>query len=158
LIQLATQFYATLCYLSTYHDHSPAVSPANAPTTIPQLAKIPKNPPQATPASSSDTDPQPAAPRPDSPTTFALRQRELARDLIIKEQQIEYLIGVLPGIGSSETEQENRIRQLEDELRRAEVERLRKRRELRRLGERVDNVLGAVARGSGVGIAERPWS
>ncbi len=65
---------------------------------------------------------------------------------------------MLPGIGSSETEQEDRIRNLAEELRQAEAERLKKRRELRKLGERVENVLGAVARGSGIGMSERPCS
>jgi len=86
-------------------------------------------------------------PAPDSPRTFAYRQRELARDLIIKEQQIEYLISVLPGIGSSEAEQEARIRELEKELRAAEEERERKARELRKLGRKLERVLGAVERG-----------
>lgn len=90
----------------------------------------------------------PLAPlRPDSPRTFAYRQRELARDLIIKEQQIEYLIGRLPGIGASEAEQEARIRELEGELRRVEMEKERKVRELRKLGRRLEGVLGAVERG-----------
>lgn len=92
------------------------------------------------------TDPS-APPRPDSPRTFAYRQRELARDLIIKEQQIEYLIGRLPGIGASEAEQEARIRELEGELRRVEIEKERKGRDLRKLGRRLEGVLGAVERG-----------
>ncbi|EFQ99314.1 RNA polymerase II transcription subunit 21 mediator [Nannizzia gypsea CBS 118893] len=176
LDQLATQFYATLCYLTTYHDHSPAIPPSNVPTAIPQLKKIPKNAPPNAPAA------QPASgqaqgqdqkgqtpqqqqqqggdaaggaqeqnrdlpPRPDSPNTFAQRQRELARDLIIKEQQIEYLISVLPGIGSSEAEQEARIRQLADELREAEKIRKRKRKQMKKLAEKVDGLLEAVSRG-----------
>lgn len=86
-------------------------------------------------------------PRPDSPRTFAARQRELARDLVIKEQQIEYLISVLPGIGSSEAEQEKRIRELERELRGVEEERQRRVKELRVLRKRVEGVLGAVDNG-----------
>ncbi|KAL1956905.1 hypothetical protein VTO42DRAFT_6652 [Malbranchea cinnamomea] len=179
LDQLATQFYATLCYLTTYHDHSPAIPPPNVPTATPQLKKIPKNAPtkQAAPsgnvsapaggddksgaaqaqASAEQRQQQqqpeanpPGPPRPDSPNTFRSRQRELARDLIIKEQQIEYLISVLPGIGSSEKEQEGKIRQLAAELRVAEEERRAKRREMRKLGERVDELLEAVSRGIGV--------
>lgn len=83
-------------------------------------------------------------PAPDSPRTFASRQRELARDLVIKEQQIEYLISVLPGIDSSEAEQEKRIKELEKELRGAEEEREQRVRELRKLRKKLDNVLGAV--------------
>ncbi|EZF32351.1 hypothetical protein H109_04230 [Trichophyton interdigitale MR816] len=177
LDQLATQFYATLCYLTTYHDHSPAIPPPNVPTAIPQLKKIPKNAPPNTPAAQpasgqaqgqdqKEQTPQQQQqqqqqqqggeaqeqnkdlpPRPDSPNTFAQRQRELARDLIIKEQQIEYLISVLPGIGSSEAEQEARIRQLADELREAERIRRRKRKQMKKLAERVDGLLEAVSRG-----------
>lgn len=88
-----------------------------------------------------------ALPRPDSPRTFAARQRELARDLIIKEQQIEYLISVLPGIGASEKEQETRIRELEAQLREVEKERTAKATELKQLRTRLENVLGAVSTG-----------
>ena len=86
-------------------------------------------------------------PRPDSPRTFAARQRELARDLIIKEQQIEYLISVLPGIGASEAEQEARIRELETQLREVEKERVAKAEELKQLRGRLEDVLGAVSVG-----------
>ncbi|EEH36295.1 hypothetical protein PAAG_00618 [Paracoccidioides lutzii Pb01] len=173
LDQLATQFYATLCYLTTYHDHSAAIRPSNIPTAIPQLKKIPKNPPPSISAATATTtttggtastpQPQqqpntpvaeqappaqqqqsPTEPTPDTAEVFAQRQRELARDLIIKEQQIEYLISVLPGVGSSEAEQEERIRRLAEELRVVEAERRVKRREMRRLGEMVDELLGAV--------------
>ncbi|KAL4961145.1 med21 domain-containing protein [Aspergillus stella-maris] len=180
LDQLATQFYATIGYLTTYHDNSPAIPPPN-PDSAPALAKIQKNsstppiPASAAailnntsqgspsagggggvtpgPATAGGADGAEAAgeeglpPRPDSPRTFAARQRELARDLVIKEQQIEYLISVLPGIGSSEAEQEKRIRELEVELRGVEEERERKVRELRVLRKRVEGVLGGVSNG-----------
>jgi mediator of RNA polymerase II transcription subunit 21 len=84
---------------------------------------------------------------PDSPRTFAARQRELARDLIIKEQQIEYLITRLPGIDSSEAEQETRIKELEKELRGVEGEREHKAKELRTLVNRLEDVMGAVRGG-----------
>ncbi|KAL4941257.1 mediator complex, subunit Med21 [Aspergillus oleicola] len=189
LDQLATQFYATIGYLTTYHDNSPALPPSN-PTSAPALAKIQKNssnPPipasaaailnntsQGSPSGAGTAGgggggvtPGPVLntaggagggeteaageeglpPRPDSPRTFAARQRELARDLVIKEQQIEYLISVLPGIGSSEAEQEKRIRELEGELRGVEEERERRVRELRVLRKRVEGVLGGVQNG-----------
>ncbi|PYH49240.1 med21 domain-containing protein [Aspergillus saccharolyticus JOP 1030-1] len=188
LDQLATQFYATLGYLTTYHDNSPAIIPAttqnNAPAA-PALAKIPKNSsappvPASAPLAAQQAnqtqnqnetstlqqqqqqggsgvagaggsaegqqaaaDPN-APPAPDSPRTFAARQRELARDLVIKEQQIEYLISVLPGIGSSEADQEARIRELEGELRRWEGEREERIRELKQLRGRLEGVLGAM--------------
>ncbi|KAL2851981.1 mediator complex, subunit Med21 [Aspergillus pseudoustus] len=176
LDQLATQFYATIGYLTTYHDNSPATLP-ETPGAAPALAKIQKNstnPPipasaaailansQGSPSGAgagAATTPGPTMatapgvedpslpPRPDSPRTFAARQRELARDLVIKEQQIEYLVSVLPGIGSSEAEQEGRIRTLEKELRAAEEERAKRVQELRVLRRRVEGVLGAVEGG-----------
>ena len=60
---------------------------------------------------------------PDDPQVFQANLRELARDLVIKEQQIEYLIKVLPGIGNSAKEQNERIKQLEQELSDVEEER-----------------------------------
>ncbi|KAJ5399637.1 hypothetical protein N7465_010126 [Penicillium sp. CMV-2018d] len=179
LDQLATQFYATLGYLTTYHDNAPTTPPPNVPNAAPALAKITKNsssppvpaaiankvggaaavagnaspphaPPQqpgAAPGTAVEGEDPNLPPAPDSPSTFASRQRELARDLIIKEQQIEYLISVLPGIGASEAEQETRIRELETELRGVEKERAAKVRELKKLRTRLEDVLGAVAVG-----------
>ncbi|CAI7669696.1 unnamed protein product [Penicillium manginii] len=170
LDQLATQFYATLGYLSTYHDNSPAIPP-NVPNAAPALSKMTKNttsppipasvagagasgpaasppppPPQQPGAGAGLQDPD-QPPEPDSARTFASRQRELARDLIIKEQQIEYLISVLPGIGTSEAEQEAKIRELEVQLRDVEGKREAKALELRKLRGKLENVLGAVAVG-----------
>ncbi|KAJ5550511.1 hypothetical protein N7535_001547 [Penicillium sp. DV-2018c] len=187
LDQLATQFYATLGYLTTYHDNAPTIPP-DVPNAAPALAKMPKNttappvpaalanrvggaaaaaaaagnaspahaPPQqpgAAPVAAATTtaaaeggDPN-LPPAPDSPRTFASRQRELARDLIIKEQQIEYLISVLPGVRASESEQEARIRELEKELRDVEIRRTAKVRELKKLRGRLESVIGAVAVG-----------
>lgn len=177
--QLATQFYATLGYLSTYHDNSPATPPPGIPNVAPALAKMSKNntsPPvpasiaasagagaaaagaaqSPVPPPTQQPDAEPGAvegedpnllPQPDSPRTFAARQRELARDLIIKEQQIEYLISVLPGIGASEAEQEARIRELETQLREVEKERVAKAEELKQLRGRLENVLDAVSVG-----------
>jgi mediator of RNA polymerase II transcription subunit 21 len=54
---------------------------------------------------------------------FKAGQRELAQDLILKEQQIEFLISKLPGLDHSERDQEQRIRTLEEELKAAEEKR-----------------------------------
>ncbi len=55
--------------------------------------------------------------------TFKAGQKELAEDLILKEQQIEFLISILPGLDHSERDQEQRIRELEEELKAAEEKR-----------------------------------
>ena len=49
---------------------------------------------------------------------------ELSRDLIFKEQQIEVLISSLPGLDNSEQDQERYIKELEEDLKAAEVQRL----------------------------------
>lgn len=43
-------------------------------------------------------------------------QRELAKDLIVREQQIELLISSLPGLENTTEEQQERMRKLEQEL------------------------------------------
>ena len=67
--------------------------------------------------------------------------------MVIKEQQIEYLISVLPGLDSSEVQQEAKIRELEGELRSVERAREDKVVELRSERERLERVLGGIQRG-----------
>lgn len=62
--------------------------------------------------------------------------------------QIEYLIGVLPGVETSAQEQEERIRELEGE-RGVEDERGRAIAELEGWRERVEGVIGGVHWGRG---------
>lgn len=62
--------------------------------------------------------------------------------------QIEYLIGVLPGVETSAQEQEARIRELEG-FKDVEGERGRAVRELEAWRERVEEVIGGVVRGTG---------
>lgn len=54
---------------------------------------------------------------------------------------------MLPGIGTSEAEQEARIRELEVQLRHAETEREGRVKELAALRSRLESVLGAVSVG-----------
>ena len=103
-----------------------------------------------------DTDPSnPRALHPDAPATFAAAQRELAQDLILKGAQIEYLVSVLPGIGTREEEQEARIRELEVELREMEERRREKRREMKELVARLEDVVMGVADSNGVAVNTR---
>lgn len=88
--------------------------------------------------------------RPDTPSEFAAAQRELAADLVAKERQIEYLIQNLPGVRSSEAEQETRLAALAEELRRAQAERKTKKAETRTWVTRLETVvLEGVAQGKG---------
>ena len=59
----------------------------------------------------------------DSPSTFLAAQHKLAHDLILKTKQIEYIISVLPGVENSREKQEERIRNLERELKKVLRER-----------------------------------
>lgn len=77
---------------------------------------------------------------------FLAGQRELARDLIIKEQQIEYLVSQLPGLENSEKDQEQRIRQLEKELKEAEEERKAAVKEKEVVLGKLENVIRSVKR------------
>ena len=69
----------------------------------------------------------------------------------MKEQQIEYLIKALPGIGTSELEQDEKIRRLAAELREVQGKKKQKRREMRRLRTEVEDVIVTVASRSGNG-------
>jgi mediator of RNA polymerase II transcription subunit 21 len=77
---------------------------------------------------------------------FAAGQKELAQDLIVKEQQIEALISMLPGLENSEKDQEDTIRQLEEELKAAEARRKEAVKEKEMVLARLDRVITSVKR------------
>ncbi|PSK40091.1 Mediator of RNA polymerase II transcription subunit 21 [Elsinoe australis] len=113
LDDLATQMFASLRYINAHHS----------------FASIPGQPDQAPTTQKNEDGTQPIGQDPandivpDEPAVFQASLRELARDLVLKEQQIEYLIKVLPGIGNSAQEQNDRIEKLDKELREVEVQR-----------------------------------
>ncbi len=119
-----------------------------------QTTSQPQNQPQPQPANQQppNTPPQPSspsAPLPDPPAIFSAALQELARDLIIKEQQIEALADALPGAGISEAAQLARVAELETKLREAARERSKAVVERDRLLARLDAVVGRVGRGWG---------
>lgn len=112
LDDLATQMFASLRYINTHHS----------------FASIQGQPDQHTNQKNEDgiapvVQDNQMETQPDDPQVFQANLRELARDLVVKEQQIEYLIKVLPGIGNSARDQNDRIKQLEQELKDVEKER-----------------------------------
>jgi mediator of RNA polymerase II transcription subunit 21 len=78
--------------------------------------------------------------------TFKAGQRELAQDLILREQQIEYLISILPGLDHSEEDQEQRIQKLEEELKAVEAKRKVAVKEKEILLAKLDEVIRNVKR------------
>jgi mediator of RNA polymerase II transcription subunit 21 len=70
----------------------------------------------------------------------------LAQDLILKEQQIEYLVSQLPGLDHSERDQEQRILQLEAELKAAEEKRKIAVREKEVILEKLEAVIRGIKR------------
>lgn len=81
-------------------------------TPPPRTCKI--SPPQTLTSNAVD---------PHAPEVFKAAQIELAQDLITKEQEIEALISMLPGLDNSEEDQERNIKELEEELKVAEAQR-----------------------------------
>jgi mediator of RNA polymerase II transcription subunit 21 len=77
---------------------------------------------------------------------FQAGQLELAQDLITKEQQIEYLISILPGLDNSEKDQEQSIKDLEEELKVAEAQRLEALKEKDEVLAKLDQVLRSIRR------------
>ncbi|KAK6606249.1 RNA polymerase II transcription mediator [Botrytis cinerea] len=77
---------------------------------------------------------------------FKEGQLELARDLIIKEQQIEVLISALPGLEDSETKQHQTILRLEQELKEEDERRKEALKEKEAVLARLEGVIRSVKR------------
>lgn len=135
--QLLTQMFASIRYIDTHHpyaqiegqsDQSPATTAITQPQPLTQTT-LPIHP-SSNAISSDPAQPPPPPPaqteaeiRFTSRAAFRPTLQELAQDLVLKEQQIEYLIDTLPGIGTSQLSQEARIRELEQELKEVSEER-----------------------------------
>lgn len=99
----------------------------------------------------SSTNPSPPTqepPQPEkiSPEQFNEDMKEFARDIVIKQQQVEALIANLPGLNVSEEQQIERMKQLEKELEGLEDERLQAVKEKEVLLKKVEEKIMGVSR------------
>ncbi|UNI21778.1 RNA polymerase II mediator complex subunit [Purpureocillium takamizusanense] len=124
--QLAQQFVATLHFTHSRHDLE-TLSPGD------KVRDLKQEPQQR------EVDPLPA-------DEFQAGLRELSRDLILKEQQIEYLISSLPGLDNSEKDQEKNIKDLEEDLKAAEAQRQEALKERDEILAQLDDVIRSVRR------------
>ncbi|KAH6659752.1 RNA polymerase II transcription mediator [Truncatella angustata] len=124
--QLAQQFVASIHYVNRHHNLE-TLGPLD------QVREVNKEPHEM------EVDPHPAE-------VFKASQVELAQDLITKEQQIEYLISILPGLDNSEQDQERNIKELEEELKTAEAQRLEAIGERKQIMSKLDEVIRSIRR------------
>ncbi|EXV05028.1 subunit 21 of Mediator complex domain protein [Metarhizium robertsii] len=124
--QLAQQFVACLHFVQRRHDLE-TLGPND------KVRDIKQEPHQR------EVDPLPA-------DEFAAGLKELSRDLIIKEQQIEVLISNLPGLDNSERDQERNIKDLEEDLKAAEAQRQDALKERDQILAELDSVIRSVRR------------
>lgn len=80
------------------------------------------------------------------PQEFRSGLVELSRDLIVKEQQIEVLISSLPGLDNSEQDQERHIKDLEEDLKTAEAQRVEALREKENILKELDAIIRNIRR------------
>lgn len=143
--------YASISYISQRHPYGEIPGqPSQAPQALESSATTNENGAGAQPNGAAPSQHQiserEGTPPPEEPQAFNAALHEMARDLVIKEQQIEYLINSLPGLGSSEADQEKRMRELEVELREVEAERAKAEVEREALVEGLGKVIVGVKR------------
>ncbi|PQE29029.1 hypothetical protein CJF30_00004043 [Rutstroemia sp. NJR-2017a BBW] len=130
--ELALQFVASLVWVNKHHDFV-RVGKNDV------VRKETKNGEGAAKVVEDVVDPLPE-------DQFKDGQLELARDLILKEQQIESLISVLPGLETSEKDQEETIQRLEQELKEEESRRKQALKEKEVVLEKLESVIRSVKR------------
>ncbi|EMC96605.1 hypothetical protein BAUCODRAFT_148187 [Baudoinia panamericana UAMH 10762] len=162
-----TLMYAAINYITTRHPYAeipgqpsqaPQLAKSSAPdSAVPQSAvssQIPNGEPAkqqpngAAPSTqiASDALEAPGSPPPEERDTFNAALHELARDLVLQEQQIELLINSLPGLGNSEASQMRRMRELEAALREMGSERAIAEQEKERMVDALGQMLTQVQR------------
>jgi mediator of RNA polymerase II transcription subunit 21 len=123
LDQLLTQIYSSIRYIDTHHPYAQIEGQSDqnpfANKNEADAAQTTRQQQQENAQLQNERETTP-----DDSDVFQEKLKELATDLVLKEQQIEFLIGSLPGLGNSQEDQEQRIRELEGQLREVEKERL----------------------------------
>ncbi|KAI1205690.1 CSE2-domain-containing protein [Annulohypoxylon truncatum] len=122
--QLAQQFVASIHYINRHHNLE-TLGPGDQIRDVKQ--------------EQDELDPHPE-------DVFKASQLELAQDLITKEQQIELLISILPGLDNSEQDQERNIKELEEELKVAEAQRQEAIKEKEDTMVKLDAVIRSIRR------------
>ncbi|RCI12456.1 hypothetical protein L249_0434 [Ophiocordyceps polyrhachis-furcata BCC 54312] len=79
---------------------------------------------------------------------FQAGLKELSRDLIVKEKEIEYIISSLPGLGNSEKDQEQDIKDLEEHRKIAEALRQEALREKDETLAQLDTIIRSILAGA----------
>lgn len=134
--------------LSVIRDRAPP-SPIPGQPVHPSLneqdgqTQTSSNPTQTTTQQSGSTQTVGASAQ-QSQQSFSEDLKELSRDLVLKEQQIELLISRLPGIGTSQKEQMERMKEVERQLEDIEGERNEAVKERAVLLEKVENLIGGI--------------
>ncbi|ROW02234.1 hypothetical protein VSDG_02534 [Cytospora chrysosperma] len=125
-LQLAQQFVACIHFIHRYHDRETL-----GPNDKIREVKPEEDRKEILPIAHDE---------------FKAGQQELARDLVLKEQQIEFIISSLPGLENNAEAQERSIRELEEELRTAEAQRQTAMREMNAVKEKLDQVIRGTKR------------
>lgn len=142
---MLTMMYANLKYIQ---DKAPYSEIERQPSQAPQSAIT--NGETATngdgAAAAQNGNNEAGTPVPEAPDKFKHELEDRAKDLVLQQKAMEYIIERLPGLGNSEAEQEKRMRELESELRQVEEERARKEVEKEAMVDLLGEAIGNVKR------------
>ena len=142
---MLTMMYANLKYIQDKAPYSEIEGqPSQAPQSATTNGETTTNGDRTAPAQNSNNDA--STPVPEAPDKFKHELEDRAKDLVLQQKAIEYIIERLPGLGNSEAEQEKRMRELEIELRQIEQERARKEIEKEDMVDLLGEAIGNIKR------------
>jgi mediator of RNA polymerase II transcription subunit 21 len=131
-------------------QHIVTHAPPSIPPGQPRFDTLDEIRTKGGPENTQSTQSQPTQPTQEpekiSPEQFNEDIKEFARDIVIKQQQVEALIANLPGLNVSEEQQIKRMKMLEKELEGLEAERLQAVKEKEMLLKKVEEKIIGVSR------------